>query len=147
MAMRTAQMGDCVRVHYFCRRLDGTPVESTLRGPPAEIAIGEGLLLEPVEQALVGMAPGDRKTVRLTPDEAFGPYREDLLCEVPRAKLSEVVEPQPGMLVQVIAPGKGCPAQGVIVDLVGDHAVVIDGNHQLAGETLVYELQCIDFVD
>ena len=145
--MRTARMGDCVRVHYFCRRQDGTPVESTLTGPPAEITIGEGLLLDAVEQALVGMAPGDRKTVRLPPSQAFGPYREELVCEIPRAKVSEQAEPQPGMLVQVIAPGKGCPAQGVIVDLVGDHAVVIDGNHQLAGETLVYELQCIDFVD
>ena len=145
--MRTAQRGDCVRLHYFCRRQDGTPVESTLQGPPAEITLGEGMLLEAVEQAVVGMAPGERKTVRLSPADAFGPYRDDLVCEVPRAKLSESVEPQPGMLVQVIAPGKGCPSQGVVVELVGDHAVVIDGNDPLAGETLVYELQCVDFVD
>ena len=145
--MRTAQLGDCVRLHYFCRRQDGTPVESTLKGPPAEITLGEWLLLEAVEQAVVGMAPGDRKTVLLLPAKAFGPYRDDLVCEVPRAKLSEHVEPQPGMLVQVTAPGQGCPSQGVIVELVGDHAVVIDGNDPLAGETLVYEVQCVDFVD
>ncbi len=145
--MRTAAMGDCVRLHYLCRRLDGTLVESTLKGAPAEIVLGEGLLLDAVEAAVVGMRPGDRKTVRVPPEQAFGEYREDLVCEVPRAKLSEHVEPQPGMLVQVIAPGKGCPAQGVVVELVGDHAVVIDGNDPLAGETLVYEIQCIEFVD
>jgi len=145
--MRTAAMGDCVRLHYLCRRLDGAPVESTLKGAPAEITLGEGLLLEAVEKAVVGMAPGDRKTVRLPPDQAFGSYREDLVCEVPRAKLSEDVEPQPGMLVQVIAPGPGCPSQGVVVELVGDHAVVIDGNDPLAGETLIYDLQCVDFAD
>jgi FKBP-type peptidyl-prolyl cis-trans isomerase 2 len=145
--MRTAQMGDGVRLHYFCRRQDGSPVESTLQGPPAEITLGEGMLLEAVEQAVVGMAPGDRRTITLTPADAFGPYREEAVCEVPRAKLSEHVEPQPGMLVQVTAPGKGCPSQGVIVELIGDHAVRIDGNDPLAGETLVYELHCVDFVD
>ena len=145
--MRTARLGDCVRLHYFCRREDGTPVESTLKGPPAEITLGEGMLLEAVESAVVGMAPGERKTVRLPPAQAFGPYREELLREIPRAKVSEDVEPQPGMLIQVIAPGEGCPNQGIIVELVGDHAVVIDGNHPLAGETLIYDLQCVDLVD
>ncbi|NLF15848.1 MAG: peptidylprolyl isomerase [Lentisphaerae bacterium] len=145
--MRTAQKGDSVRVHVFGRRQDGTPVESTLQGPPAEITLGEGLILPALEEALVGMAPGERKTVRLPPAKAFGPYRRELVCEVPRAKLSEQAEPQPGMLVQVVDPAPGCPAQGVVVELRGDQAVLIDGNHHLAGETLVYDLQCVEFVD
>ena len=119
----------------------------SLARPPAEITLGEGLILPALEEALVGMAPGERKTVRLPPAKAFGPYRRELVCEVPRAKLSEQAEPQPGMLVQVVDPAPGCPAQGVVVELRGDQAVLIDGNHHLAGETLVYDLQCVEFVD
>jgi FKBP-type peptidyl-prolyl cis-trans isomerase 2 len=145
--MRTAEMSDTVAIHYFCRRPDGTPLETTLQGPPAEITLGEGVLLPALEQAVVGMAPGDVCRLVLPPERAFGEYRDELVGEVPRAHLAEDVEPQPGMMVEVSAPDEDEPMQGLIVEIVGDDSVIIDGNHPLAGETLEYELRFVGFID
>lgn len=144
--MRTAKMGDSVFIHYFCRRQDGTPLETTLQGPPVELTLGEGLLLPALEKLVVGMAPGESRSIVLPPEKAFGDYRDELVGEVRRDHLAEDVEPQPGMMVEVSAPDEDEPMQGVIVEIIGDEAVVIDGNHPLAGETLEYEVRFVDFV-
>lgn len=145
--MRAARKGDSVRVHYFCRRQDGTPVETTLQGPPAEICLGEGLLLPAVESAIVGMRPGEHKHIHLPPVRAFGPRRPELVRDVPRKRLALDIEPQPGMLVEVLPDGDDGRWQGLIVELLGDDAVTVDGNHPLAGETLQYDITCVEFVE
>jgi FKBP-type peptidyl-prolyl cis-trans isomerase 2 len=139
---RKAQMGDTVAIHYFCRKQDGTPLESTLAGPPAEIVLGEGMLLDALEQAIVGMAPQQTVSVVLPPEKAFGEYRDELVGEVPRETLPDGLEPQPGLLVEISAEDEDETMQGVISEISED-TVVIDGNHPLAGETLDYQITLV----
>ncbi|MBN2449921.1 MAG: FKBP-type peptidyl-prolyl cis-trans isomerase [Lentisphaeria bacterium] len=143
--MRTAREGESVLLHWFCRRDDGTPLETTLQGPPTEMVLGEGLLPAAVEGMVVGMSPGETRRIRVEPEAAFGPYREERVLRVARDRLTATAEPQPGMLVELRDPGPGGMRQGMVIELLGDENVLIDGNHPLAGEVLQYEVTLVGF--
>jgi FKBP-type peptidyl-prolyl cis-trans isomerase SlyD len=98
---------------------------------------GYGDLLPALERALEGKCVGDRLTLRLEPEDAFGEYDEMLLRLEPRASFPEVLEV--GMQFEGI-PG-GAPEHTIytVTDIAGD-SVVLDGNHPLAGIGL--EIRC-----
>jgi FKBP-type peptidyl-prolyl cis-trans isomerase 2 len=100
------------------------------------------MLLDALEQAIVGMAPQQTVSVVLPPEKAFGEYRDELVGEVPRETLPDGLEPQPGLLVEISAEDEDETMQGVISEISED-TVVIDGNHPLAGETLDYQITLV----
>lgn len=71
--------GDIVRVYCAGRLTDGREFELAPDGGTLEIIVGHGDLLPSVEKALIGMTPGETKTVVVPRDKAYGPRREELL--------------------------------------------------------------------
>jgi FKBP-type peptidyl-prolyl cis-trans isomerases 2 len=134
-----AKSGDTVLVHYTGTLQDGTVFDSSLDGEPLEATIGEGMLIPGFENALVGMAPGDAKTVTIEPSDAYGEHIEDLVLTVPRESVPPHITPELGVMVQ-LSMESGEDFEAMITD-VTDAAVTLDANHPLAGETLVFELQ------
>ena len=77
--MAKAEVGQRVRVHYSGKLEDGTEFDSSASDGPMELTIGEGDALPAFEQALVGMAPGDTKTVHVPAVDAHGFHFQDMV--------------------------------------------------------------------
>jgi peptidylprolyl isomerase len=87
------------------------------------------------------MSPGDSKTVHIPVEQAYGPRRDDMILEVPPQEFPPDVEPHVGDRLQIRqADGK---AFQVTVSDVTDTAVILDGNHPLAGEDLTFEIELV----
>ena len=140
--MDQARTGDHVKVHYTGKLDDGTVFATTEDAEPMEFTLGMNDVLSVIEEAVEGMTPGERKTVHVTSEEAFGPWREELIHEIPRDSLPEDMELEPGQQLWVDQPGN----QPVIVSVldVSESTVTIDANHPLAGEDLTLDLELVD---
>jgi len=80
--MAQAKEGDTVRVHYTGKLEDGTVFDTSSERAPMEFTIGEGEIIPGFEQAVIGMEPGETKTARIPPEEAYGPHRDDMTLTV-----------------------------------------------------------------
>ena len=136
--MTTPSSGDTVTIDYVLKRTDGEEIGNTAQVGPQDIQLGNGQIFPQIEEALTAMEVGDQQTVAVPCDMAFGPRREDLIIEIPRANLPPEPAPQPGMAMQAQSPD-GQPMTLHIIE-VGEQSVKADGNHPLAGEDLTFDL-------
>jgi FKBP-type peptidyl-prolyl cis-trans isomerase SlyD len=126
-----------VRLKYQAFDEDGEPVEHTQQ--EVEYVHGFGSLLPELESALEGQSAGARRTVSLTPRQAFGPRRAERVVEFDKAEFPAEV-----------AAGDRFEAEGddgnvVVLRIleVQEDAVVVDLNHPLAGQTVRFELEVL----
>ena len=108
---------------------------------PWNFTIGDGSLIPGFEDALLGHNAGDRFTVTIPADEAYGEHLEELLMEVPVSEVPEDIKPEVGMMLQIATDDGDMEVQ--IVE-VNDKVVVLDANHPLAGEDLTFDIEVID---
>ena len=139
--MSTAKPGDTVHVHYTGRLDDGSVFDASEGRDPLEFTLGQGQVIGGFDDAVSGMAVGDAKTVRIPSDEAYGPRRDELLIEVPRAQLPDGLDVEVGMQLQLRREDGG--AMPVTVAETGEAAITLDANHPLAGQALTFELQLV----
>jgi len=134
---------DCVVTANF-RLFDGNGelVDSSEVGGPLTYLHGAEELLPGLEVALAGHAVGDNLAVELKPDEAFGQWDESLVDKAPRANFPGIEDIEPGMRFQT-EMDDGAPMIVTVTD-VDDEWVTVDGNHELAGKHLRFELEVTD---
>jgi FKBP-type peptidyl-prolyl cis-trans isomerase 2 len=99
-------------------------------------------LIPGFERAVAGMEPGEKKSVKVPADEAYGPFRNELVQEVERDAFPEGVELRVGQHIEATQPDGG-NLRFSIVDL-SEEMVTIDGNHPLAGKDLVFDLELVE---
>jgi peptidylprolyl isomerase len=87
------------------------------------------------------MAVGEKKTISIPTQEAYGEYRENLKQEVPRSYFQSDFEPQVGQQVQL--DRKDGQSLVVLIASVTADAITIDANHPLAGQDLNFEIQLV----
>ena len=102
---------------------------------------GHGNLIPGLESELDGKSVGDKFAVRVEPDQGYGEHNEDMIQMVPRSQLPEDVDIQPGM--QFHAEGPGGMLVVTVVAVEGDQ-VKLDGNHQLAGMHLNFDVEVME---
>ena len=85
--MKQAQAGDTVRIHYSGTLNDGTQFDTSEGSDPLEFAVGSGMVIAGFDKAVEGMAVGESKSVKIPPEEAYGPRHEQLVQEVPKSAL------------------------------------------------------------
>jgi peptidylprolyl isomerase len=119
--MAQAKDGDKVRIHYTGRLTDGTVFDSSEGQEPLEFTLGAGNIIPGFETGTLGMTVGEKKTIQIAPEDAYGERRDELVAVV---KLSEFPE-------------------GIDVTEINGEEVTLDANHPLAGETLVFEVELI----
>ena len=143
--MRQAKHGDTVRVHYRGKLHDGSVFDATFDREPLQFTIGGGQIIPGLEEAVVGMNPGDSKTTELPVEKGFGPYLEERVVEVPKNKFARWdTEPTVGERVPIPQPDG--PPIDVTVTEVTESKVTVDFNHPLAGEELTIDIELIDIV-
>jgi FKBP-type peptidyl-prolyl cis-trans isomerase len=72
-----AMSGDLVETHYTGTLDDGSQFDSSVGRDPLSFTIDDGRMIKGFNDAVIGMAVGDTKTITLPPEEAYGPYLED----------------------------------------------------------------------
>lgn len=138
--MKIVEVNSSVTVNYTGRLNDGSVFDSSLNEgrEPLKAVLGQGSLIPGFEKGLLGMKEGDKKTVEIPSDEAYGSLREDLVVEVPKDRVPENVSE--GQMLQTMTP-QG--PMNVIVTEVKEDIVIIDGNHPLAGKDLIFDLELV----
>ncbi|MHC4708713.1 MAG: FKBP-type peptidyl-prolyl cis-trans isomerase, partial [Planctomycetota bacterium] len=111
---------------------------------PLEFTIGQEGIIPALENAVVGMKAGDSKTVQVSAEEAFGPYREDLVRTIDRSEFSADLELTVGQRLNLSEAG-GREIAVTITDL-SELSVTLDANHPLAGEDLVFDIKLVEIV-
>ena len=109
-----------------------------------ELTIGEGEALPAFEQALIGMAPGESKSLNVPVAEAHGLHAPDLVREVDRSRVPNVEDVEIGTRISGSVSG-GYPVY-LLVLAMSDTTVTVDLNHPLAGQDLSYEISMIEIL-
>ncbi|MDD5712283.1 MAG: peptidylprolyl isomerase [Smithellaceae bacterium] len=137
-----AKQGDMVKVHYRGMLDDGTVFDSSEGSEPLEFIIGHGQVIQGFEDAVIGMDPGDTKTVKIPADHAYGPRHDEMAIDVPRNRLPENICPEIGQVFEVQGP-EGATFQ-VAVTALTEETVCLDANHPLAGKDLTFEITLVE---
>lgn len=140
--MQTAKNGDTVIIDFVVRTNDGRVVGSTEQEGPQALKIGGAEIFPQIEAALDGMEVGAEQTVTIAAADAFGPRREEMIVQIPRANLPPEADPQPGM--ELSAHQQDGSTVNLVITEVGEDAVTADGNHPLAGEDLHFGLTLVE---
>ncbi|NNF49962.1 MAG: peptidylprolyl isomerase [Woeseiaceae bacterium] len=139
--MSAAKSGDTVRIHYTGTLDDGTEFDSSAGREPLEFTLGSGQVISGFDDAVSGMTVGDKKSVRMEADQAYGERRDELVQEVPRSALPDEIKPEEGMALQSQSP------EGHIMNLVvtgvADASITVDANHPLAGHALSFDIELV----
>jgi peptidylprolyl isomerase len=142
MMTTQAKEGDTVKVHYTGKLEDGTVFDSSQEREPLEFTIGSGDIIAGFERAVIGMSPGDSTTERIPAKEAYGPRQEGMVMELGREDVPAEISPEVGQQLQIRQEdGQAVP---VMITEVSDGAVLLDANHPLAGETLVFDIELVE---
>jgi peptidylprolyl isomerase len=140
--MLKAQEGDTVTVVYQGLLADGSVFDSSAEDEPLVFVLGEDKLLPGFEHALLGMAVGEQKTVRVPPEEGFGVRLERLVDEFAVEALPAGLNLQIGTQLEVTAED-GSLFQVAVTDLQAGR-VTLDANHPLAGQSLIFQIELLD---
>ena len=146
-AGRMAKAGDIVTVHFTGKTTDGQVFETTKGADPRQVHIGANLILPAFEQALVGMKAGEKKTLSLKPEQAFGPRIEDeTMIQVNyKSNQAHAMNYQVGQrLTANIQYPDGTKAQREVTIVAEDEKTfTVDANHPLAGKDLVFDIELV----
>jgi len=138
---RAIQSGDTVSVHYTGKLENGEIFDSSSGRRPMTFTVGTGQIIRGFDEAVLGMAVGDRKTVTIAPERAYGPRQTELIVDIPRNTVPEGMELEKGMMIELVDPqGNRIPAE---VFEILDEVVKMDLNHFLAGKTLVFDIEIV----
>ena len=133
--------GDLVRVHYATRSLEGGVIETTDNREPLQFTAGGPEVIAGLSRGVVGLKQGDRRTLNIPPEQAFGRHNPDLVQSTPRWHLP------PGISAgdQLAATVSGVDLD-VWVQKIAEREAILDANHPLAGETLVVDVEIVSVV-
>lgn len=142
--MQQVKSGDTVKVHYHGKLTDGTTFDSSSGREPLEFEVGSGMVIKGFDDGVTGMAVGEKKTINIPVDEAYGPKQTEMMIPFPRNQFPADLNPEVGMPL-TMTTAQGQPVQVVIAE-VGDDTVILDANHPLAGQDLVFDLELVEIV-
>ena len=133
------EKGSKVKVHYTGKFEDNNVFDTSADKEPLEFTVGEGMLIPGFENGVIGLNEGEKTTIELSADEAYGPVRDELVNEVPKENLPEGV--QVGQMLQ--AQTEQGPIN-VTVTEISETTAKVDANHPLAGKKLIFDLEVVE---
>lgn len=133
-----------VKIHYTLKDIDGNVIDTSEGNEPLEFVHGVGMLIPGLEKLLTGKPCGEKFHAEIEPAEGYGEYDENLVMEVPRSNFDADMPIEVGQTFQAdTATGPFL----VHVTAVSDDKVTVDGNHELAGKKLFFDVEIVDVRD
>lgn len=143
--MKQVKSGDKVKVHYHGKLTSGETFDSSQGREPLEFEVGSGMVIKGFDDGVTGMAVGEKKTVTIPANEAYGPANPDMIIDVPKDRFPQDMELEIGMPLGM-SDGQGNNYQ-VVVTEIKEESILLDANHPLAGKDLVFDLELVDIVE
>ncbi|SPF77933.1 FKBP-type peptidyl-prolyl cis-trans isomerase [Pseudoprimorskyibacter insulae] len=140
--MTQAKAGDTVKIHYTGTLADGSTFDSSEGRDPLQFQVGSGQIIPGLDQAIPGMAVGDKKVVEVPCGEAYGDVNPQARQAIPREQVPADIPLEVGTTLQMQAPsGQVIP---VVVAEVSEAEVTLDANHPLAGKDLTFAIEMVE---
>lgn len=140
--MTAAKSGDTVRIHYKGTLDDGSVFDSSEGRDPLQFTLGTGQVIAGFDSGVEGMTVGEKKTVNIPCDQAYGPSQPEAIQTIPREHIPDTITLEKGLQLQ--AQGPQGQAMVVTVTDFSDEEVTLDGNHHLAGKDLTFALELVE---
>lgn len=135
--------GKNVKAHYRGTLDDGTQFDSSYdRGEPIAFTCGAGQMIAGFDAAVMDMQVGEKKFVHIPAAQAYGERRDDLLMNFPAEQVPNMEQIKVGDKLFLQAPN-GMPIPVTVVD-VDASGVVLDANHELAGQDLNFDIELVE---
>jgi peptidylprolyl isomerase len=135
--------GNKVKVHYTGKFEDGEIFDTSVGRDPLEFLAGMGQVVPGFDAAVMGMSVGEKRSIALAPQEAYGMPRPELIAKVEKSQFPEDIELEIGMGFEVPAEEDGKIA--VVVTKIEEDMITLDGNYPLAGKTLHFDIEVVEF--
>ncbi len=142
--MSQVKANDTVKVHYTGKLTNGQVFDSSLEREPLKVTLGQGMLIPGFENGVIDMKINEKKTINIPVAEAYGEVRKDLFHEVQKDQLPQDIAPEVGMGLASKNPD-GTEVQFRVAE-VHDKHIVIDANHPLAGQDLIFDLELVEIL-
>jgi peptidylprolyl isomerase len=142
--MEQVKDGDVVKVHYTGKLTDGEQFDSSTGRKPLEFTIGAGQMIKGFDAAMPGMKVGEKKTINILPEDAYGVKDEQAIIEFPKENIPKEMKPEVGMQLQ-LRNENGQPFPVTIAE-IKDDVIVLDANHSLAGKELVFDIELMEIL-
>jgi peptidylprolyl isomerase len=142
--MQQVKNGDKVKVHYHGKLRSGETFDSSQGKDPLEFTVGGGQVIKGFDDGVKGMQVGDKRTVEIEVGDAYGEKNEDMIIEFPKAQFPPDMNPEAGMqLMMNNGEGQQFP---VVIKEVKEDTVLLDANHPLAGQDLIFDIELVEIV-
>ncbi len=139
--MQQVKDGDKVKVHYHGKLRSGETFDSSEGREPLEFTVGSGQVIKGFDDGVRGMNIGDKKTVEILCVDAYGEKEEERIIEFPKAQFPPDMKPEAGMqLMMNDGQGQSLP---VVITEIEEDTVLLDANHPLAGQDLIFDLELV----
>ena len=142
--MQQVKSGDKVKVHYHGKLRNGETFDSSQGREPLEFTVGGGQVIKGFELGVMRMHVGDKRTVEIEVLDAYGEKNDDMVVEFPKEQFPADMKPEVGMqLMMNNGEGQSFP---VVVKEVREESVLLDANHPLAGEDLIFDIELVEII-
>ncbi|RUM35669.1 MAG: peptidylprolyl isomerase [Desulfobulbus sp.] len=136
-----AKKGDSVKIHYTGTLENGETFDSSEGHDPLEFTLGSGQVIPGFDEAVIGMEAGDKKTVTIPADKAYGQRNEEMVITAPRDQVPKDINPEVGQKLQMAGP-ENQPIMVEITEVTDEH-ITLDANPPLAGKDLTFALELV----
>ncbi len=139
--MQQVKKGDTVKVHYHGKLSTGETFDSSEGRDPLAFEVGSGMVIKGFDDGVTGMSVGDKKTLQIPVDQAYGAKNPDMIIPMPKDRFPQDMEIEVGMPL-VMSDQNGQQFQ-VIVTEISEEAITLDANHPLAGQDLTFDIELV----
>lgn len=140
--MAQVKSGDKIKVHYHGKLTSGETFDSSEGRAPLEFEVGSGMVIKGFDDGVTGMSVGEKKTINIPYHEAYGPRNPEMVIEMPKDRFPKDLDIEVGMPLGM-SDQQGHQFQVTIVE-IKEEVVILDANHPLAGQDLVFDLELVE---
>lgn len=138
-----AEDNKAVKINYILKGDDGNIIDQS-NGEPLFFIMGQNYILPKLEEQIKGQEPGYKFSIVLEAKDGYGEYQENLVTDVARENFETDMPIQVGMQFQAMSP---MGPMIVRVTKVADDKITVDGNHELAGQRLHFDVEIVEVRD
>lgn len=160
--MSQAKKGDRVSIHFIGRLQDGTMFDSThemessesdsseneehsVEPGPVELLIGDNEFFTQIEDGIIGMNVGDKKSVAIPAEDAFGEHDDENIFSLTLDQIPEDFKPVVGEELELTSD-ENDESEVVTVIAISDTEITFDANHPFTGQNLTYEIELLEIL-
>jgi len=153
MTTQLVENNSDITIHFNLSLADGTQVDGTTDGMPMNLRMGDGTMIAAFEEAIIGLASGEKRQVSLDPRDTFGFADDDNFHWIDKDKFNHLKDTEEGfekgleegLLIEFDTPD-GNKMAGVVHE-IKDDKVLIDFNHPLCGREVIFAVEVISIND